>query len=179
MRNRKKKSLGLALLSIAVLIVVGLFEDRLPAGVREGSLRIVPTIEEHSDEDVQAEPAANASSSSQITTSREIILTEERVQHILYGDATGGGHIYGAGKPCKSEFPKDWPVTTIVMAIMRTAANDNLDWRQEDNGYYTAEKVWEDVKMRVVLDSNKQEIITAYPINTPRNPCETNGRHKD
>ena len=29
----------------------------------------------------------------------------ERAMHILDGDATGGGHRYGAGKPGKTEFP--------------------------------------------------------------------------
>ena len=33
------------------------------------------------------------------------LINVERQTHILYGDASGGGHLYGVGRPCKSEFP--------------------------------------------------------------------------
>jgi len=35
-------------------------------------------------------------------------ISPQRREHILHGDATGGGHMHGAGKPCKSEFPEHW-----------------------------------------------------------------------
>ncbi len=120
-----------------------------------------------------AEPSAETSQEALITTTpNQITLTPERAQHILYGDATGGGHIYGANKPCKSEFPQDWDADEIIDTVTHIAANDNLPWQQESNGYYTAETTHENVKVRVVLGAEKKNIITAYPLNTSRNACD-------
>lgn len=107
---------------------------------------------------------------------RNIILSEQRVQHILYGDDTGGGHMYGAGVPCKSEFPADWDEKRILGTVKRIAANDNLDWRQEDNGYFVTENMEDGVSVRVVLGPQKQRVITSYPTNVSRNPCPANDR---
>lgn len=100
-----------------------------------------------------------------------IILSEARVAHILHGDHTGGGHRHGAGKPCKSEFPKGWADEKIISVTRRIAANDNLDWERQDNGYYVAETFEGRTKVRVVLGREKKRVITSYPVNVPRNPC--------
>lgn len=55
-----------------------------------------------------------------------VILDESRVQHILYGDMRGGGHKFGVGKPCKSEFPQGWDDDKIIDVTRKIAANDNL-----------------------------------------------------
>ncbi len=91
--------------------------------------------------------------------------------HILQGDHRGGGHMFGTGKPCKSEFPQNWNEEKIISVVTSLAANDNLDWRQQSNGYFTAQKMVEGVKVRVVLDREKDDVVTAYPVNIPRNPC--------
>lgn len=103
-----------------------------------------------------------------------IYLSAKRANHILYGDARGGGHKFGIGKPCKSEFPQEWNDAEILDTVKRIAANDNLEWRRGDNGYYVTETYEERVKVRVVLDQQKQNIITAYPVNVKRNPCPAN-----
>ncbi len=100
-------------------------------------------------------------------------LTQGRMEHILYGDNTGGGHLYGTGKPCKSEFPENWDSAQIIETVEQIAANDNLKWRKELNGYYTAEEKIDGIKVRVVLSDTKGRIITAYPVNVKRNPCDT------
>lgn len=105
------------------------------------------------------------------TTTSDIILTEKAKQHILYGDSKGGGHIYGANIPCKSEFPESWDSQKIIETVKRQAANDNLDWEKQSNGYYVSENTHENIKTRVVLGRNQEYIITAYPTNQPRNPC--------
>ena len=105
---------------------------------------------------------------------RIVILTPERKEHILYGDENGGGHIHGAGKPCKSEFPQDWDAGEIIETTERIAANDNLAWAAQRNGYYVAESNEGDVRVRVVLGPQRQHIITAYPVNVERNPCPAN-----
>jgi hypothetical protein len=101
-------------------------------------------------------------------------LSDARRTHILYGDATGGGHLYGTGSPCKSEFPKHWNEETIVKEIELIAANDNLNWEQQRNGYYVTEQSVGIVKVRVVKARNGADVITAYPTNTKRNPCPAN-----
>lgn len=98
-------------------------------------------------------------------------ITEQRREHILYGDKSGGGHRYGAGKPCKSEFPKNWSDENIIERVQTMAANDNMDWQRESNGYYTAEGKTEGVKVKIVLSRDRSEVITAYPVGVKRNPC--------
>jgi filamentous hemagglutinin len=103
--------------------------------------------------------------------STDPLLSHARESHILFGDDTGGGHKYGVGKPCKSEFPAEWSDEDIITAIQNIAANDNLSWKKGENGYYVAEKEINTLKIRVVLDGARQNIITGYPVNVPRNPC--------
>lgn len=107
---------------------------------------------------------------------RKVIISNQRKVHILYGDKTGGGHLHGLGKPCKSEFPADWDEEEILETIKDIAANDNLPWEQQDNGYYVAESYEGQTRVRVVLGPQKQKIITAYPTNVQRNPCPANDR---
>lgn len=104
------------------------------------------------------------------------IISPTRRTHILYGDATGGGHIYGAGQPCKSEFPKEWDADKIINTLSAIAANDNVNWAQGRNGYYAGEEMVDGVKIRVILGRKKKKIITGYPINQSRNPCPANDR---
>lgn len=113
-----------------------------------------------------------AGTTAHITTSRAVILSDSRAQHILYGDHKGGGHRHGAGKPCKSEFPQAWDDAQIIDVTRKIAANDNLDWERQDNGYYVAESFEGSTKVRVVLGREKRRVITSYPVNVRRNPCD-------
>lgn len=107
------------------------------------------------------------------------LITPARRVHILYGDATGGGHKYGTGAPCKSEFPKHWGDDEIIKEVELIAANDNLNWEQQRNGYYVTEQKVGTIKVRVVKDPDNKQVITAYPTNTPRNPCPGNKAAND
>lgn len=107
------------------------------------------------------------------------ILTEQAQIHILYGDATGGGHIYGTKRPCKSMFPKEWGADKVISAVKQIAANDNLNWRQRKNGRYIAEDKIDDVNVRVVMGSERKKVITAYPLNAPRTPCPAANDNKE
>ena len=99
------------------------------------------------------------------------VLTESGLAHITKGDARGGGHLHGTGKPCKSEFPPAWTSERIKKEIPLIAANDNLTWQQQRNGYVVAETSVENLRLRIVVDPKDNEIVTAYPTNVPRNPC--------
>lgn len=101
-------------------------------------------------------------------------ISQQRRTHILYGDATGGGHKNGVGKPCKSEFPAHWDDDTIIKEIEMIAANDNLNWEEQRNGYYVTEQKVGTVKVRVVKGRNNNDVVTAYPTNVKRNPCPAN-----
>lgn len=111
---------------------------------------------------------------SETTIDQAVILTNKRRQHILYGNGKSGGHKHGVGTPCKSEFPEDWDDEKIISVTKKIAANDNLPWKQQDNGYHVSEYFEDGVKVRVVLGSKKQRIITSYPTNVQRNPCPAN-----
>lgn len=84
--------------------------------------------------------------------------------------------MHGVGKPCKSEFPADWNEEEILDTVKRIAANDNLPWEKQNNGYHVAESYEGKTRVRVVLGPQKQKIITAYPTNVKRNPCPANDR---
>lgn len=102
-------------------------------------------------------------------------LTSARLRHITDGDARGGGHLHGTGAPCKSEFPASWTREKIARDIPLLAANDNLNWKESRNGYVTADTVTADgLKVRIVVDPQDNEIVTAYPTNVARNPCPAN-----
>jgi hypothetical protein len=48
-------------------------------------------------------------------------ISAERALHILDGDARGGGHRHGTGRPGKTEFPADWDDAKILGAIRDVA----------------------------------------------------------
>lgn len=98
-------------------------------------------------------------------------LSEKRLTHILYGDQTGGGHLHGQNVPCKSEFPANWDATKIETVVTKTAANDNLNWQQGRNGNWVAEDTVDGLRIKIVLDDERDDIITAYPTNVKRNAC--------
>lgn len=98
-------------------------------------------------------------------------ITPDREHHILYGDRTGGGHLHGIGKPCKTEFPQSWDAEKIIARVRAEAANDNVKWRREKNGYHSSDRMIDGVRVRIVLDEDRSHVITAYPVNLPRNTC--------
>ena len=126
----------------------------------------------HGDKDTPLTPEQYTSNTTQEFNKASVISPQRRV-HILYGDKTGGGHRHGAGKPCKSEFPADWSDDAIIETIEHIAANDNLDWKKQRNGYYVTEKNVEGLRVRVVKGRDAESVITAYPTNVKRNACPT------
>ena len=110
-----------------------------------------------------------------VTAIDDPTLTSARLRHITDGDARGGGHLHGTGAPCKSEFPASWTREKIARDIPLLAANDNLNWKESRNGYVIADTVTADgLKVRIVVDPQDNEIVTAYPTNVARNPCPAN-----
>lgn len=155
----KSKKFQSFLMAVTLIVAAGLYiEGTAP----ERTIY----IDEGAQEQIESDEA--------LMPSMPVIISDSRVQHILYGDAKGGGHKFGVGKPCKSEFPEGWDDQKIISVTRKIAANDNLPWERQRNGYYVAEDYESDIRVRVVKGPKKQRVITAYPVNVQRNPCPAN-----
>ena len=100
------------------------------------------------------------------------VLTAQAERHILYGNGhSSGGHLHGRNQNCKSEFPASWNAQKIIATVKTQAANDNIQWKSAKNGYETTETSVEGVRIRIVMNGKTNEIVTAYPVNGPRNAC--------
>jgi len=92
-------------------------------------------------------------------------------QHILEGDASGGGHGAGRGVSGKSEFPADWSDQRVLNEVSDIATDPKLTWTPPDSrGYITTTKTVNGVNIKVVYDTRNARIVTGYPRNMPRNP---------
>lgn len=86
----------------------------------------------------------------------------ERAIHILDGDATGGGHRYGTGKPGKTEFPANWDDDKIIDSIMSVARSPDSASLQQ-NGRWLAVGVRDEVKLAVIIMADGR-VWSAYPL---------------
>jgi hypothetical protein len=100
------------------------------------------------------------------------LLDSKAETHILDGDGpTSGGHRYGTGKPGKSEFPQGWDDQKIKNVTSEIATDPSLNWSKPDpRGYIEATKIVDGIEVKVVVDTKKGRVVTAYPTNTPKNP---------
>ncbi|HTW73266.1 MAG TPA: EndoU domain-containing protein [Acetobacteraceae bacterium] len=99
------------------------------------------------------------------------ILSAERRTHILDGDGRGGGgHGPGRGIPGKSEFPPNWTDEHVIDAIMSVA--DDISARREvtGSGRTVVAGTRDGIEIHVVIGRDGRTIVTAYPVNTSRNP---------
>ena len=105
----------------------------------------------------------------------EAITLSKRVRHILYGDATGGGHLW-PGAPGKTPFPESWSAQKIIDEVEDIATDPALDWIQQtgragadrtragDPVRFVVEGVREGVRIKVVIEPLGEGIITAHPV---------------
>lgn len=163
MKNLLKKKNVIAVIAVALLGWAGITVSQTQVGA---VLDLVMAEEQAPD----VRPASGVKED----FNQAAYISDQRRIHILYGDHTGGGHLYGTATPCKSEFPKSWNEEKIIKEITLIAANDNLDWEKQRNGYHVAETNVGQVELRVVKDRDNEKVITAYPLNTGRNPCPAN-----
>ncbi len=90
-----------------------------------------------------------------------IRITPDRLEHILDGDATGGGHRSGTGKPGKTEFPATWSDDKIIENILSTARSPDSAALQ-DNGRWKVEGVRDEVTLDVIITQDART-WSAYP----------------
>jgi hypothetical protein len=86
----------------------------------------------------------------------------DRALHILDGDATGGGHRYGAGVPGKTEFPANWTEDKIIDSILSVGRSPDSASLQR-NGRWLVAGVRVQVALAVVINTDGR-IWTAYPL---------------
>jgi hypothetical protein len=92
-----------------------------------------------------------------------------RRRHILDGDATGGGHRPGTGKPGKSEFPADWSDDDIMHAISDIATDPKSTVTPGRDGRRVMTGTRNGLDITVIVEANG-DIVTAWPTNLQGNP---------
>ena len=110
--------------------------------------------------DLFAEAAVEAGTSKYVN-----LASEKNTRHILFGDATGGGHIW-PGAPNKTPFPKDWSGETIMHEVSDIVTDPTLKWEKnrvvKGVQRYEVIGVRNGTKIKVITDG--KDIITAYPV---------------
>ncbi|GLZ33514.1 hypothetical protein Lesp02_57020 [Lentzea sp. NBRC 105346] len=122
------------------------------------------------------EPAPKPSASQTEKSTPEFVdlVSPARRAHILDGEVRpngtyGGGHRPGTGYPRKSEFPARWSDDEIMHHISDVATDPHITWRTGDRpGDFWVNGTRDGIDIEVLIRRN--EIWTAYPTNTPRNP---------
>jgi RHS repeat-associated protein len=102
------------------------------------------------------------------------LASTQRTMHILYGDATGGGHLW-PGRPGKSTFPQSWNAEKVMHNVSDVATDPASTWVQQTGragAQYTkggqpvrwlAEGVRDGVCIACIVEPQGAGIITAFP----------------
>ncbi len=91
------------------------------------------------------------------------VISSARQNHILNGDKTGGGHLFGAGKG-KPEFPEGWSPQQIFHNTIDVATDPAIKWMQQvGRDTLRATGIRDGIKMTVIIDKTKSFIITSFP----------------
>ena len=134
----------------------------------DGTLAIVPVLPGSAGIWIKA-----ARESAEITAKKTgdfvDLTTSARRKHILDGDATGGGHRPGTGKPGKSEFPAGRSDDSIMHDISDIATDPTLKSKLGRGGRTITDGTRNGVDIRVIQERNG-DIVTGFPTNVPRNP---------
>ena len=103
------------------------------------------------------------------------LASEKRRKHILFGDSTGGGHLW-PGNPGKTPFPRNWDADKVMKEVSDIATDPSLTWKQitgkpgstvTKSGKPVRFEVIgerEGVKIKVILEPGGEGIITAHPV---------------
>ena len=103
------------------------------------------------------------------------LASRKRTNHIIYGDVTGGGHLYpGIGRA--TTFPQSWNVEKIMYNISDVATDPGAQWKQISGKTgaqttrtglpvrYQAIGTREGVTIKTIVEPGGEGIITGYPI---------------
>lgn len=98
--------------------------------------------------------------------SAAIHLPSDRREHILDGDASGGGHRAETGRPGKSEFPPEWSDDKIEEVVEDVARHPDDEPYHQPNGRWLVSGTRDGVDVKVVVHPDGR-IWTAYPTAGP------------
>lgn len=91
-------------------------------------------------------------------------LTHDRRQHILDGDAQGGGHRHGTGKPGKTEFPATWDDAKIIHAILDISCHPKEPPVQQNwNGRWRVRGNHDGIEIVSILDPDGR-VWSGWPL---------------
>jgi hypothetical protein len=100
------------------------------------------------------------------------IIPEDRAEHILSGDKSGGGHRSGTGSPGKTEFPQDWTDDDILDGVADVAENGKVLGPAHRPGEVVKGGTYNGVDIETVVKGDGG-VRTGYPTGGPgvvRNP---------
>jgi Bacterial EndoU nuclease len=92
-----------------------------------------------------------------------IYISPDRSTHILDGDAYGGGHRHGTGKPGKTEFPASWDDQKVIHAALDIARKpDQPPVHQDRNNRWLCVGTRDGVEVSVIVLPGG-DVWTAWP----------------
>ena len=93
------------------------------------------------------------------------LASEQRTAHILFGDKTGGGHMWPRSLG-KTAFPESWSAGKIMKYVSDIVTDPSLTWKTgrmiEGIQRYEIVGIREGIAIKVITDGF--DIITAFPI---------------
>lgn len=102
------------------------------------------------------------------------LASPQRTQHILLGDATGGGHLW-PGQAGKSTFPQSWSADRVMHNVSDLATDPAANWAQQTGKAgaqftksgqpvrWKVEGVRDGVCIVCIVEPHGEGIITAFP----------------
>jgi hypothetical protein len=106
------------------------------------------------------------------------LASASRTEHILVGDATGGGHLW-PGAPGKTPFPEGWSGAQIMHHVSDVATDPALTWVQQtgragslftragDPARFFVIGERGGIQLKVILEPAGEGIITAHSVGVP------------
>jgi hypothetical protein len=92
-----------------------------------------------------------------------IRISPDRSTHILDGDAYGGGHRHGTGRPGKTEFPAGWDDQKVIDTALDIARKpDRPPVRQDRNSRWVCIGTRDSVEVSVIVLPGG-DVWTAWP----------------
>jgi Bacterial EndoU nuclease len=117
------------------------------------------------DSTIESLAASEAESS---LTTGDSLISISRAEHLLYGDETGGGHLW-PGAAGKTPFPASWSAADVLRNVSEVATNPDSTWIPSGSRIMIQGSA-SGVDMNVIYAPADNEIVTAWPTNLPRNP---------
>lgn len=96
-------------------------------------------------------------------------LRDEVLTHVCEGDPadqTRGGHLYGIGRPGKTEFPRRWTRDTIAVALISVAADPRSHHKKRRRGRWFAKGTYRGVSITAVVTPDG-EVAAGWPESGP------------